>query len=129
MRTLQLLVFCALAGTILPISAKEGKTMLPKPEAGYGGVRDGIRVFACDTDGDDKGVRVRYALKNDNSTGPKHKLGDANGSEEGCGDEQVTNADNPVVWYSVEAGKHPEKPDRGYQRNCKAGTAFCKLRK
>lgn len=126
MRSVLLVAVLGIAGTFSPISAEDGLTKIPGGKAGWGGVREGgVKVFVCDKDDDGRGVRVRYHLQN----GDKGKVGDPNGSKRPCEERTVTNAKNPIVWYSVEAGKHPETADVGFQLNCRNGSPYCKLKK
>ncbi len=51
---------------------------------GYGGVTDGhLRVYSCDTKGDNIGFRTWYRLAN----GDTDYIDDANGSSSGCSGE------------------------------------------
>lgn len=70
---------------------------------GWGSVLNNhTTVRACDSVADGYGVRTHYWLK----SGASGLVGDANGSESGCGIRDVGTTSNPVVSFQVCAGKN-----------------------
>jgi hypothetical protein len=65
---------------------------------GYGGVTNSHqRVYACDTYGDNVGIRTYYWLRN----GDTGYIDDANGSSSGCSAEFRGSATNTITYFRV----------------------------
>lgn len=73
---------------------------------GFGGADDnGLRVYACDTFGDNWGVRTHYTYRNSTGGTSTRTISDANGVTTGCGEQNMA-ASAPALSYQVCAGRN-----------------------
>ncbi|MFJ6659811.1 hypothetical protein ACIQNG_26165 [Streptomyces sp. NPDC091377] len=97
--TIALLLTTAIA------SASEYPVHAEGHERGFGGAdADGLRVYACDTFGDNWGVRTHYTYRNSTGGVATRTVSDANGVTAGCGEQNMA-ASAPALSYQVCTGK------------------------
>ncbi|OKH94915.1 hypothetical protein AB852_12280 [Streptomyces uncialis] len=95
----------ALLLTATAASASEYTVQAEGQNRGFGGADDdGLRVYACDTFGDNWGVRTHYTYRNHTGGTATRTVSDANGVTTGCG-EQNMSASAPALSYQVCTGR------------------------
>ncbi|WP_066944060.1 hypothetical protein [Streptomyces lushanensis] len=111
--TRALLAAATVAGTLLfaatatatAASVSEYTIQAEGQARGYGGVDDdGLRVYACDTNPDNWGVRTHYTYRNSTGGTATRTVSDANGVTTGCGEQNMARS-TPALSYQVCTGR------------------------
>jgi hypothetical protein len=91
--------------TAVTASANQAGVRAGGQDRGYGGVNNhGRHVYACDTKGDNWGVRTHYVyLVSGSSAEHSDTVGDGNGSSSGCGIRDLP-TDLHAIRFNVCAG-------------------------
>ncbi|MEV0035528.1 hypothetical protein [Streptomyces sp. NPDC050804] len=107
--TRALLTAATVASTLLltatAASASEYTIQAEGQARGYGGADgDGLRVYACDTNADNWGVRTHYRYRNSTGGTSTRTVSDANGVTTGCGEQNMARS-APALSYQVCTGR------------------------
>ncbi|MEV5679785.1 MULTISPECIES: hypothetical protein [unclassified Streptomyces] len=91
--------------TTTAASASEYPVQAEGQSRGFGGADDdGLRVYACDTFGDNWGVRTHYTYRNSTGGTATRTVSDANGVTAGCGEQNMA-VSAPALSYQVCTGR------------------------